>query len=112
MPPAISGISAATNQLDVSPTTIPSTAKITPSDDPEVQQLITATKPSSSIDDTPTAPVVAGDQCLTPTVEEEPTLTNEEYIQQLENFIDTADTNQLVNAALLADFHDTYPVPT
>lgn len=83
-----------------------------------MQQLIAATKPSSSIDDTSTAPVVAGDQCLTPTVEEapveeeEPTLTNEEYIQQLENFIDTADTNQLVNAALLADFHDTYPVPT
>jgi len=47
-----------------------------------------------------------------PLEEEELTLTHEEYIQQLENFINTANTNQLIDVALLANFHDTYPVPT
>lgn len=92
---------------------------ITPSvtDDQEIQQLIDRTTPALALEDSSSAPLVLWNQCLISDVQkeepivEETTISNEEYIAELEDFITTADSNQVVNAALLADFHEQYPLP-
>jgi len=112
---------ATDNPSSDNPSESNATPRIAPlvTDDQEIQQLIDRTTPPLAIKDSTSVPLVLWNQCLIsdvaeeePIVEEEPTITNEEYIAEIEAFIENADVNQVVNAAALATFHERYPLPT
>jgi hypothetical protein len=83
-------------------------------DDKEVQNLITSTKPQTSSTPAGVA-LVFGNQCLTsetptPAEEQVALMDNEAYISGINNFIDNANLNDVVNSRLLTIFTTTNPL--
>lgn len=110
------GTSTSSSTTTTTSTTTSSPSTSSPIADNEVQSFIESTNPSASSNPAGVA-LVFWNQCLTsetpaPIVEEPaPLMTPEEYISGINNFINNANIDDVINTNLLTEFNNNNPLP-